>query len=158
MGLIGAEMRIWLVRTDLDFIEVFMCDHPRRHAKTGEWQDYGRIYVFGRLYWALNALRLRGVLLPNVPRSFALGQVDGANAVFRRNRADHLELWVRPWWWLWQPFLLETYCLKTMRAFRMHHLPVGTPIGLRIEPYVPRHEVHEVGEVEHMPMDSGVPT
>ena len=120
--------QLWIVRTALDFIEVFRRP-PRFNVARDEWMDFGRIYVFGTLYWRLDVLAVQDFLLPNVRRSLTLGPVTPDTLwTFSRTAADTLDLHVRG-------DLVETYCTKTMRAFRMHHLPVGALVGLALDPF-----------------------
>jgi len=119
--------QLWLVRTTLDFIEVFRrC--PRFNPARDEWMDFGRVYVFGTLYWRLDVLALQNILRPNVRRSVTLGPATPDSIwTFSRTAAGLMDLHVGE-------DLLETYCPKTMRAFRMHHLPVGVKVGLTFDP------------------------
>lgn len=119
------RQKIYLVRTALDFIEVFRRP-PRWDTKREEWMDFGRVYVFGTLYWRLDALRMKDLLVVNVPRSMSFAIEQESAWTFCRN--DRLlDFFV-------EGERLETYCWKTMRALGFHHLPVGRRIAVTFDP------------------------
>jgi hypothetical protein len=130
----ARSRKLYAVRTELDFVEIFKGFPPKWNDYHQEWMKFARVYVCGSMYISErfgDLLGVRSILQPNIPRAMSLDftatEIDPVGLTFCRNAHDYLELYAKG-------VLLETYCHKTMRAFGFHHLPVGRPVRLVFDP------------------------